>query len=38
MARETRPTHKGDVAVRIYQPKKEVLDGTYKLPPIKKVP
>jgi len=26
-----------NLATRIYQPKKEILDGTYKMPPMTKV-
>ena len=31
------PSDPFNLSVRIYQPKKEVLDGTYKLPPVRRV-
>jgi hypothetical protein len=31
------PSGPFNLTIRVYQPKKEILDGTYKLPPVKKV-
>ncbi len=31
------PSDPFNLTIRVYQPKKEILDGTYKLPPVKKV-
>ncbi len=31
------PSGMFNLTVRVYQPKKEILDGTYKLPPVMKV-
>jgi hypothetical protein len=31
------PSDPFNLTIRVYQPKQEILDGTYKFPPVKKV-
>ena len=37
LAADCPPSGPFNLTIRAYQPKKEILDGTYKLPPVKKV-